>query len=274
MTRLRSEDIYAIGPSMSDYDALLVRKTGRSLGKIAALAASVALASIDQRKCKVAVVPLTCGEGIIEGFSQAVAGIIAYLGFEVFMTDGTDAAGLALAVEHGADIVFQADEERFVAINFANRKTSDNSDATGRGFATAFELMCGSLSGRRVLLVGCGQVGRSAAIKMARRGAQLTVYDIDHTISSKLAEFVQRETGCRVLVGTNLDEVLLKHCLIFDASPADGFIKGRHLSAKTFIAAPGIPLGLVPGCWAQVEERTLHDPLQIGVATMLYDVCG
>jgi len=36
--------------------------------------------------------------------------------------------------------------------------------------------------------------------------------------------------------------------------------------------APVIPLGVEAACVAQLSSRLIHDPLQIGVATMMFDV--
>jgi pyrrolysine biosynthesis protein PylD len=67
----------------------------------------------------------------------------------------------------------------------------------------------------------------------------------------------------------DLEEALQKHRLIVDASPAAGIIKERHIKPDTAIAAPGLPLGLCPGALVSIGDRLIHDPLQIGVATML-----
>lgn len=274
MTRLCSEDIKDIVNSLTEYDQDLLLKTGKTLKEIASRAAGRTSSFAVGGKFKAAVVPLTCGKGVIEGFSRTVSGIIAFLGGEVILPEGTDAKGLALAVKEGADLVFQADDDHFVAVNFRTGKTSDNSEATGRGFATAFTYLCGGLDGKRVLLVGAGQVGRSAALLMAGQGARLMVYDPEPSAGIRLAEMVRKQTGSQVEVANDLEQALLRHQLLFDASPAAGFIKERHLSPKTLIAAPGFPLGIAPECRGSVEERVIHDPLQLGVATMLFDVCS
>ncbi len=272
MTRLKSEDVSSIPALMGTYNAELSRKTGQGLSEIAASASGASTGDINPRQFKVGVVPLTCGEGVISGFSQAVAGIISYLGFEVFVTDKPDAGGLAQAVSKGAGIIFQADDLRFVAVNLRNGKTTDNSDATGRAFAAALSFMCGGFPGKQVLIVGAGQVGCSAATAMGGQGAKLFVYDIDQKASRKLAKNVEKTTGKLVTVESNLEDALLQHHIIFDACPVHGFIKEQYLSSETLIAAPGVPLGVDPNCRLLVEERTIHDSLQLGVATMLYDV--
>jgi pyrrolysine biosynthesis protein PylD len=56
--------------------------------------------------------------------------------------------------------------------------------------------------------------------------------------------------------------------LVVDATNAAGIIHANDISPQTFIAAPGMPLGLSPEAQINVSDRLLHDPLQIGVATM------
>jgi len=274
MTRLKSDDIRPVNSLMVEYDLELQRKTGHSLSQLAARAAGRALRDIDPGRFKVAVVPLSCGEGIIAGFSEAVASIVAHLGFEVFVAGLPDAAGLAEAVARGADIIFEADDLHFVAVNLRTGQIADNSSATGRGYVAALDAMCGGLAGQQVLVVGAGQVGRSAAMAMAALGAGLSVFDAAPNAAYNLASDVYLRYGCLVTVETDLDAALYRHRLIFDASPAAEFLGVRHLTPETRIAAPGIPLGIEPDAWEQVGTRTVHDPLQLGVATMLYEVSG
>ena len=46
-------------------------------------------------------------------------------------------------------------------------------------------------------------------------------------------------------------------------------IEAKHIQPTTAIAAPGVPLGLSPEAQTRIESRLIHDPLQIGVATMM-----
>ncbi len=48
-------------------------------------------------------------------------------------------------------------------------------------------------------------------------------------------------------------------------------IDADSVSAKTIVAAPGMPCGVTPQATAKLGQRLLHDPLQIGVACMLAD---
>lgn len=59
----------------------------------------------------------------------------------------------------------------------------------------------------------------------------------------------------------------------YSACPAENVIEPKHITRDTKIAAPGIPLGVQGiGLEQFFKERLLHDSLQIGVATMLWDV--
>jgi pyrrolysine biosynthesis protein PylD len=71
-----------------------------------------------------------------------------------------------------------------------------------------------------------------------------------------------------ITVERNLEEALSRYTVFFDASPAANIIQARHIKPETFIAAPGIPLGLSEEAYFLVKERLIHDVLEIGVATM------
>ncbi|MGB6338241.1 MAG: hypothetical protein WBF32_00560, partial [Candidatus Aminicenantaceae bacterium] len=67
----------------------------------------------------------------------------------------------------------------------------------------------------------------------------------------------------------NLSESLDLYTIIFDASPAPDIIRREHIKPETIIAACGIPIGLSDEARSLVEERLIHDPLQLGTAAML-----
>ena len=266
MTRLRSSDIKDIGATLDDYDASLLKKTGYPLRGIAIQAAGISERAMEKGLAahRVAVVPITTGEGIIGGFAEAVCQILAHLGAEAFITTRGDVQGFVEGMERGATILFCADDERFVALRFTPRRVVDNNDATARGFVTALDLMAGGLRGRKVLVIGgAGRVGGKAISLLKHKGAQVSAFDIDQHKLEALA----RESD--IQVEPELEESLMKHRLYFDASPAADFIRTEHLRPNTLITAPGVPLGLTEEAYLLVQERLIHDPLQIGVATML-----
>ena len=55
---------------------------------------------------------------------------------------------------------------------------------------------------------------------------------------------------------------------MIDATPANGIIRARDIASQSYIAAPGVPLGVSSRALEKGSDRILHDPLQIGVATM------
>lgn len=271
MTRLKQNDVVHIGTTLEAYNAELVRMTGCSLREIAAYAVGKKASEDDTHKPKIAVIPMTCGQGIIKGFVESVVSIISYLGFKTVITKSSDAGGVAEAVQNGSDILFMADDERFVAINVRTGKVSDNGDATGKGYVAGLVHMCHGLEGEKVLVIGAGPVGISAALALVRCGAEVSVYDIDLSASQRLSEALIKQ-GYDATIETELDSALNRHSILVDACPTGEFIMLRHISEDTKIAAPGIPLGVQVEGIAQLSNRLIHDPLQIGVATMLFDV--
>jgi pyrrolysine biosynthesis protein PylD len=266
MTRLRYVDIRDIGRTLNDYDASLLRKTGHPLGGIAIQAAGISERAMEEGLAshRVAVVPVTAGEGIIEGFAEAVCHILTHLGTAAFITAGKDVQGFAEAIEKGATILFCADDDRFVAIRFVPRKVVDNTEATARGFVAALDLMAGGLRGQKVLVIGgAGRVGWKATSLLKDEGAQISVFDIDQRRLEALTR------GSNVRVEAELEKSLMRHRLYFDASPSADLIRAEHIRPDTLIAAPGVPLGATEEAYRLVQERLIHDPLQIGVATML-----
>ena len=268
MTRLTSQDIRDIPARLEAYDAELAARTGCSLRALACRAVGKAEAELVKlaRGVRTAVVPMDSGQGVLPGFAEALAAIAARLGLEAWVTQ-PDVGGLAEAYEQDAGILLTADDARFVAVNLRTRAVSDNNEATARGFVTALELLAGGLGGREVLVLGCGPVGRAAARRLLERGAAPSLYDL----RSERARLAASELRPGIEVEENLEEALRRHRLLFDATPAPGFITERHITPATCVAAPGVPLGLTQGALQSIGPRVVHDPLQIGTAVMLLE---
>lgn len=266
MTRLKKEDIVNVRQKLPGYDADLARKTGLSLIEIATRSIEdgdeKVRAAIGSHT--VAVVPITSGQGVIEGFVEAVEGILIHIGANAFITRDNDIAGLAEGIEKCADIAFLADDNRFVALNFALRRIIDNSEATAKGYVSALEAMAGDLSKREVLVLGgAGGVGWNAVLSLKKKGAKVAVFDPNQ----KKVESLVR--GNEIIVERNLEEALIRYTVFFDASPAANIIQAKHIKPETVVAAPGMPLGLSEEAYFLVKGRLIHDVLEIGVATML-----
>ena len=261
---LTEKDVTQLPERLSVYEAELVKKTDMSLREIATHAMGVSGEALTAAIAshKVAVVPITAG-GVVGNFSEAVRGILVYLGVDAFATTESDVAGVAEGVEKGADIVFFADDNRFVALNLPSMRVTDNAEATARGYVTALEAMAGGLSQRQVLVIGgAGQVGWSAVLALKGKGAKVAACDINQQRMESLVK------GHEVIVERNLQEALCRYTVFFDASPAADIIEAKHIRPETLIAAPGMPLGLTDEAYSLVEQRLIHDVLEIGVAAM------
>lgn len=268
MTRLRTEDILDVGKNLKEYNKQLLNSVGKALWEIAAHANGHRQAEINDLDPlgPVAVIPVSSGQGIINGFSGSVQKIIEFLGFPTFVTRGPDVGGLAEAVERGGKVIFLADDDHFVAINLAKGKVVDNGKATGKGYAAALDLMSGGLRDKKVLLIGAGPVGMGAAAFMAVQGAKVVIYDIDRQQAEKLKDAVP---GVQIV--QDFYQALPEYKLLFEATPSAEIIGKEFIREDTMIAAPGIPLGLSQECLPLLAGRLVHDMLEIGVATMLFE---
>jgi pyrrolysine biosynthesis protein PylD len=271
MTRLTTWDIQSITDGLPTYDASLIKKTGCSLRKIACLAMEVTEKDIQAslERAVIGVIPMTSGDGVLNGFCEMVSEIANYLGCRTFVTGKTDAAGIAEAAERNADILMFADEDRFIALHMQHRKIVDNAVATGKGFVAGLGLMAGGLKDKKVLVLGCGPVGQSAVRALGEKGCRISVYDIDPVAYDHLSKTFSDDTDVDVLFLNDLDLALKNHELIVDASPAGDFILAQHITSQTLISAPGMPVGLDKAALEAIGNRLLHDPLQIGVAAMV-----
>ena len=270
MTRLITEQVAQIPQNLDLYDLELRNKTGCNLRELAAGTAGIDLEKLFMKKNKVAVIPVTAGEGKIEGFSEALKAIALHLDFDAVVAKESDVRGLVEAYENKFDLIMLADDYQYAAINLHSRKVADNDRATACGYVYAFKKMAGSLKGRDVLLIGAGAVGSLAAQFLALEGANLQINDLNRQKAEELARLTGNKFGVKAVAVMNIEEILPSAELIFDASPVPGLIPADLLNNSACIAAPGIPLGLTPEAAKLAEKRLIHDPLQIGTAVMLY----
>jgi pyrrolysine biosynthesis protein PylD len=294
MTRLKYPDIKDIAGQLADYDNELLSKTGHTLRGIACHALGIREEKILPLvgSVTVGIVPIGSGQGVIPGFSQTIAQIVRHIGFNAFVTSESDVTGIAEAVEEKAQIIMMADDQRFVALNVARGLVVDNSEATGKGFSAGLDLMTGGLKDQKVLVIGCGPVGQSAALATIHRGAEVSIFDIDSQRSQVLAKAILERTGghenshqgtkaqrntkksllkfssSHVNIEQSLEKALSGHSFIVEATNAAEVINDIFITPETYIAAPGMPLGLTPAAVRKVSQRLLHDPLQLGVAVM------
>ncbi len=277
MTRLQPPDVDPIPGNLADYDDALRRKTGLSLRQIACRATGTTEDRLERVMGRVtaAAVPVSSGLGVIPGFSHAVAAIVAHLGFRSFVPEGRDVEGIVEALERGADILLLADDQRFVALSPGRRFVVDNAGATARGFVAGLEAMRGEIAGTSALVLGCGPVGMAGAEALLNRGATVSLLDSDRGRALSAARGL--EAIWPEAVRVEEDEwasALGRYDLIFEATPAGGFIESHYLSSTTLVAAPGMPCALTEEALDRHGHRVLHDALEIGTATMTVEVAA
>jgi pyrrolysine biosynthesis protein PylD len=140
---------------------------------------------------------------------------------------------------------------------------ADNGEATGKGFVTALNGMAQGIQGKEALVLGAGPVGASAIASLKSLGAKASVFDIDETKVEKFKD------DTSIKLESALKRALAAYRYIIDATPQGGFIQLDDVHPDTKIACPGMPLGLSPTAYPSLKSGLIHDPLQIGVATML-----
>lgn len=263
MTRLKTDWIVDIEENIHDCENYLLEKTGVNfLGLISKASGRDFLSCKGQiETVKVAVVPITVGLGIIDTFCESVAAIVRVMGFDVFVTEKTDVDGIFEAYQRGADIVYIADDERFIAMNLKNGKIADNNVATALGYVTALEGAVGGLEGKEVLLLGYGLVGKEIYDCLEEKNAKITVYDKD---PQKIAVLQKENKGF-----LENQAHIADYLLVIDATSEGDWIRKNMLHDEVWIVTPGVPLSLDQDAYAKCEGRIIHDYLQIGVAVML-----
>jgi pyrrolysine biosynthesis protein PylD len=257
---LTSELIKDIPSTMKSYDFFLRNVVGYSLFEIATAAADADHEEMREKigKSRIGIIPITSGQGVIEGFSDAIKAILEYMGADAFITK-PDVVGLAEAVEKGADMIFAGDDELVALINLNTREVVPNYIATGYGFAQALCMAVGGCKDRDVLVIGAGKVGRAAIELLKRRGANVLVYDVKDEEIEGVVRVKSVEEGIKKMKNVKL---------IVEATPSKDTIRGELLDGETYISAPGVPLG-VDEVGISKAKVVIHDVLQIGVATML-----
>lgn len=269
MTRLTTRHLSGLSQRLRDYDAELEQKTGRSLKSIGLHAAGLSEEEFADRakSALFCIVPMTGGQGAIPGFCEAVRDIVSFLGCRAEVASASDVAGLAEAFRSGADSVLLADDHDFIALNTASKAVVHNDEATAKAYVAALRLMLGP-SGGRVLVLGCGPVGRAALAELLAFKHSVAVYDAAPARLTAWIEGLGSEERGRIEILSHLPESFEAFAGVIDATPAKGIIDRRHTHERLVVAAPGVPLGLTAEAMAQCSRRVVHDPLQLGVAAM------
>lgn len=263
MTRLTPDMIEGVPDDKLDLDQRLLKATGKTVKGIALEAAGLP-DDTDLSGFRAAAIPITSGMGIIGGFSTSVDAIVRRLGMDCHVTEGTDVLGFSQAVADGCDIMMMADDRMFVAYNSRERKYTDNSWGTAKGYSVALKNAAGGLEGKDVLVIGAGMVGSWAVRFLMEMGANVSVTDIIHEKADRLAKI-----GARPL--TDIAAAISEHTLLLNAAPF--IIPGEIIAEGSIISSPG-----VPHYYDQVgrsrAKAIIHDPLEIGAAVMAVNSAG
>ena len=262
MTRLTPKDVGDLVSRLDTFELGLREITGLGLRGVAIRSVAHDPVCVPLIGARLAVVPITSGEGVISGFADCVATILGHLGCEAWVMAQPDVRGIQAAVAQGADALFMADDHRFIALDLRHGRCIDDDPATADGYVTALEAAAGSLLSRHVLLLGLGPVGRAAARRLVSRGAAVEVVEPDET---RLRAAL--EVGLKVQP-VDLSEGLERCDLIFDATPEGGFIDAASVTPITIAAVPGVPSAFTTEAQAALGSRHIHEPLAIGVAVM------
>jgi pyrrolysine biosynthesis protein PylD len=268
MTRLTTEDLRKIPNDLEAYDRELEAVTGLGLLDLALKTTEITIdgfKQISSRLRSVAVVPMTTGQGMIPGFSEQIEKIGRYLGLPCLVTKLQDLAGIGEAVGGGAEILFFADDDTFLALHLVSRKIIDNAVATGEIYAVALTEACGDACDDPAGILGLGPVGCAAANWLDSHGFQVIVNDRNADIQSEYLAAHPRAIGAK-----DVYDILGRTRLILDATPATDMIKICDVEDHLVLAAPGIPLGVDDP--ASEKLTLIHDPLQLGVAAMMVQV--
>ncbi|MDR1495814.1 MAG: 3-methylornithyl-N6-L-lysine dehydrogenase PylD [Clostridiales Family XIII bacterium] len=285
MTRVVTEWLDTSREDMERYGASVEALTGFAPARLAARAAARlagagcasgaegSFASLSSRRAafedsapdvsavRAGVVRVTSGLGVIGGFADSLTALLSWLGADAFAPKETDVDGFYAAAKSGADVVFLADDDRFVCVNLASGVIAENDEATSYGYAVALDLMAGGLRGRDVLLIGYGRVGRLALRALKGFGASVFVFDKD--LDARVAAAFDSD-------GISERGDIKDFSLIFDATDEGGWLWPEELRDGVLIAAPGLPPSLHEQASGRFDGRIFSDALQTGAAVMLY----
>lgn len=264
MTRLKTEWVEYMIEGMDAYNQSLMQKIGVDLAGLAMRTFHMTQADFDRaRACnKVAVVPITQGEGIIGSFSESVAAIVRSMGFCADVMPHTDVDGIYDGYLEGCNIFFFADDIRYLALNTKTNKASDNNYATALGFIEVLTALMEkhgkSIAKEKILQIGHGIVGREAVKILTSRGVDFDIYDKDQETLAELS--------CKKLQGP---AQIRDYRYILDFTNEGGWLKDAYLADAILYASPGVPYSMDQAAEARFEDKAVHDNLEIGTAIML-----
>ena len=240
---------------------------GATLSEIARIATRHP-AVLSLSRARIAAVPISIGLGVIPGFSKVVVDILKYLHFKSFVTANIDVAGIGEAVEKGANVLFVADDVHFLALNLKSGYVVDNDLATAKAYVTALEIAIKGLEGTKILIIGLGRLGERMVDEIIKRGGVPLVYDVKRERMTYVSNRFSRE----VRLMRSISEGLSSTRFILNTAPSKNMLTSKMIDRNHVIYSPAVPHGLTVGAVRKLSKNFLHDPLQLGVATMAYEV--
>lgn len=267
MTRLKTEWVEYMIDGMDSYNCELMGKIGVDLAGLIMRTFQMEKAGFEKARLtnKVAVIPITQGEGIIGSFSESVAAIIRSIGFSAEVMPHTDVDGIYDGYLKGCNIFFFADDIRYLALNTKTSKASDNNYATALGFVEVLSALMEkygkNIATEKILQIGHGIVGREAVKILEERGVDFDIYDKDTAAVSQLS--------CKKLTAK---EAIKDYRYILDFTNEGGWLKDEYLADTILYASPGVPYSMDAEAEDRFEDRAVHDNLEIGTAIMLGQV--
>ncbi len=264
MTRLKSEWVSPMLHGMAEYNRNLKERSGVDLS---GLVAGIFGVGDERMNCLrneiiVGVVPITQGEGVIGNFAEAVASIIASMGFRTVVAEHTDVNGIYEVYGKGCSILFFADDTRYLALNIADKCAADNNYCTALGFISVLERMM-ELSGKRmadekILVIGHGIVGKEAVKILKEKNIPFCAYDKDEN----------------ALKGADIEtihsqEEIKNYEYILDFTNEGEWLCADDISPSALYASPGVPCSLQKNAKKILEKNAIYDNLEIGTAVML-----
>ena len=272
MTRLKTEWIDYMLDGMNDYNSSLKTKTGFDLAGLVMDTYGISEERFKKyaEKLLIAAVPVTQGEGIIGSFSESVAAIVRSMGFRTFVPDETDVDGIYNAVLMDADVIYMADDERYLAFSRDNGSFGENDYATALGYIMVLRQMMKKagldIAKEKVLVIGNGRVGEEAVQILLNHEVDFDMYDKDE---KAVEAFRSLETGKYVL---SSPEEIKNYRFILDYTNEGEWLKDEYLAEGVFYASPGVPLSLDEKAAGRLQNTAVYDNLEIGTAMMLGEI--
>ena len=272
MTRLKTEWIDYMLDGMNDYNSSLKAKTGFDLAGLTMDTFGISKEKYDRLtgSLLVAAVPVTQGEGIISSFSESVAAIIKSMGFRTYVSEDTDVEGIYGSILMDADVVYMADDTRYLAFSRDNGSFGENNYATALGFIMVMRAMMKKagldISKEKILVIGNGLVGEEAVQILLNHGIDFDMYDKD---PKAVEAFRDLDTGKYIL---SSPEEIKDYRFILDFTNEGGWLKDEMLGTDVIYASPGVPLSLDEKAAERLQNTAVYDNLEIGTAMMLGEI--